>query len=51
MVTILILPLNQLRYRLVDGPMQPGYRVKHFSRLELPSVVSTRLMLHFPRVL
>lgn len=34
MVTILILPLNQLRCRLVAGPMEPCYSVKHSSRLE-----------------
>lgn len=47
MVTILILPLNQLRCRLVAGPMEPGYSVKHSSRLEC--VMNT--CWHFPRVL
>lgn len=43
MVTTLILPQNQLRYRLVDGLMKPGYRLKYFSCLELPYMMNTPL--------
>jgi len=57
MVTTLLLPLNQPRYRLADGPMDPGYRLEYFSRLELPYMINTPLMLalflcrvnYFPR--
>lgn len=45
MVTTLLLPLNQPRYRLADGPMDPGYRLEYFSRLELPYMINTPLML------